>query len=290
MDIVVLFNGLGNQMSQYAFYLAKKRNNSHCQVFYDTKSFNGHNGYELGKIFGIQCDRGLRHAALELLYRFARTGRLHKLKLLFKNLNVLYEARNYDYNPELLLTGKSRGFMFYYGGWHSEKYFLSVEKEIRDTFVFPSIIDEDCIKVKEMICNSNESVSLHVRRGDYLSLSSDDYYQFDGVSTIDYYRRAINFIKDRVSDCNFFIFSNDLEWCRREFSDLNAFFVGCNSGENSWRDMYLMTLCKHHINANSTFSWWGAWLSSQNGITICPQMFLRTVETKDIYPDNWIKM
>lgn len=68
-------------------------------------------------------------------------------------------------------------------------------------------------------------------------------------------------------------------------------YIDCNSGNDSWQDMYLMSRCRNHINANSSFSWWGAWLSlHDNGITVCPQAFISTMKTKDIYPESWIKI
>jgi hypothetical protein len=292
MDIVVLFNGLGNQMSQYAFYLAKKERNEKCQVIFNTKCTNGHHGYELGKLFGIHCESGTKHDMLEFFYRIVHSERFLRYRSILSRfgLNIIYEEQNYDFNPALLLPSQYQGLNYYWGGWHSEKNFQSVEKKVREVFQFPKITDENCLRFADLIESAENSVSLHVRRGDYLKAKPDDFYHFDGVATLDYYEKAVAYIKNKFGNCKFFVFSNDLEWCKKEFSNLDAAYVDCNSGENSWRDMYLMSLCKHHINANSTFSWWGAWLSNKNGVTICPKMFLRTVVTNDIYPERWVKI
>lgn len=288
MDVVVIFNGLGNQMSQYAFFLAKKKRNSHCKVIFLNSSRNNHNGSELEKLFGVSYETGILGTLLQLLYKLSVHQKTsHILECL--GVRIIKEPLNYDFNPTLLNQGK-RGINFYWGGWHCEKNFNSAMDEVRNAFRFPEIEDKPCLDVAYEITKVVNSVSLHVRRGDYLNTAPNAYYQFDGVATTDYYKKAVEIIKTKNNDCVFFVFSNDIEWCKKNFSNLNAIYVNCNKGENSWRDMYLMTLCKHHINANSTFSWWGAWLSNNNGMTICPSSFLKNVVTKDIYPENWIKI
>ena len=292
MDIVLIFNGLGNQMSQYAFYLSKKKSTPNCIPFYYTRSLNGHNGYELGRLFGINCSKGLQHDCIQFLYRLLESDTykcVDKLKN-FIGLRKISEARNYDYDPKMLLPHPQKGINFFWGGWHSEKNFISIKDEVTSTFHFPSIADAKCLAFAERIMNAKESVSLHVRRGDYLTVSPNSYYQLGGVATPVYYKKAIERILSEKINCSFFVFSDDLEWCKKEFVGINAQFVDCNKGYDSWRDMYLMTLCKNHINANSTFSWWGAWLAKQNGITICPKEFIHNVNTKDFYPDSWIKI
>lgn len=292
MNIIVIFNGLGNQMSQYAYYLAKKRFVP-CKIIFDPRS-KGHNGSELDRIFGINYPKGIRNFILQTIYRIDVNNKLKKLGVskilsLFR-INIIYEPRNYDYTPHLFEVSRSYGITFFVGGWHSEKNFLTIEREVRNVFKFPHIVDKECNRFEELIRNSRNSVSLHVRRGDYVNIDPDSFYQFGGVATKEYYKNAIAKLTKTIDGCTFFIFSNDIRWCREEFKGLNAFYVDCNTGKDSWRDMYLMTLCKHHIIANSTFSWWGAWLAEQDGITICPQRFIRTVETKDFYPDRWIKI
>lgn len=293
MDVVLIFNGLGNQMSQYAFYLAKRRASRYCYAIYDRRSKMNHNGYELDRLFGIKNNSGIRFCIFYALYKVLNSGRIAKFKGVVNKLFMreIREAKNYDFNPQNLKSGHSWGVNFYWGGWHSEKNFLSVEDKVRQTFRFPEIKDRACQQIAENIKNVKNSVSLHVRRGDYLTIQDDDFYQFGGVSTQSYYKSAVARIKSMFSDAIFFVFSNDLAYCHETFDQMGGYvIVDCNEGINSWRDMYLMSLCRHHIIANSTFSWWGAWLSDKEGVTICPSRFIRTVETKDIYPDRWIKI
>lgn len=94
----------------------------------------------------------------------------------------------------------------------------------------------------------------------------------------------------RNKQAHFYIFSDDITWCKAEYKDLMPTFIECNKKNKSWRDMLLMSLCTNHINANSTFSWWGAWLSTKNGITICPTEFIHNVVTRDIYPETWVQL
>lgn len=150
--------------------------------------------------------------------------------------------------------------------------------------------DKNFIDLAKSIEEDTNSVSLHVRRGDYLNISPTDYYQFGGVATTNYYKNAVSYMLKRNKQAHFYIFSDDITWCKAEYKDLMPTFIECNKKNKSWRDMLLMSLCTNHINANSTFSWWGAWLSTKNGITICPTEFIHNVVTHDIYPETWVQL
>ena len=100
-------------------------------------------------------------------------------------------------------------------------------------------------------------------------------------------------MKDKVGNCKFIFFSNDMEWVKRNYNIENAIYVNSTLFDNyqDWYDMYLMSMCKHNIIANSTFSWWGAWLNSnKEKIVIAPNKWVNLCDYKDIYPDDWIKM
>lgn len=286
MDVVVIFNGLGNQMSQYAFYLAKKRHSPKTVAIFDYGNAFNHNGYELEKLFGIRILGGLIARLLLIFFNSSRYNK-HKIFVKLFKLRTFREPRNYDFTEEMLRPGPF-GINFYWGGWHSEQYFKPIEREVNDVFRFPLDSDTAYARWQERICGAGNSVSLHVRRGDYVNISPDDYYQFGGVATLEYYRKAIDYLREAVGKCSFFVFSDDIPWCREQFGDEGMEYVDCNSGQNSWRDMCLMTMCKHHINANSTFSWWGAWLNADpDGIVVRPRWFIRDVVTEDFYPENW---
>ena len=136
-------------------------------------------------------------------------------------------------------------------------------------------------------CNS---VSVHIRRGDYIS--NKDTNALLGVCPMDYYDRAIAYIVERVVNPCFYFFSDDIAWVRRTFSlPFQSRFVDHNSGRQSFNDMRLMSLCRHHIIANSSFSWWGAWLGRNGDKTvIAPRRWFRRdiMDLKDLCPDSWV--
>lgn len=290
MEYVIIFNGLGNQMSQYAFFLAKKKLNPQCRILIiDDK--NSHNGYELDKVFGIRNKETFFDRIIKVLY--LKFYRKHYCRWILNiiNFHVVREALNYDYNPDNFKS-INKGICLYWGGWHSEKNFINIREVVSKTFSFPEPInlDTEYFDVLNKIRQSYNSVFLHVRRGDYINIPSEDYYQFGGVATDDYYHKAVEYIKKKIDNPVFFIFSNDIDWCKNNLKLDHSTLVSCNQGKDSWRDMQLMSECRHHIMANSTFSWWGAWLSKHKGIIVHPRWFIRDVETKDFYPKRWISI
>lgn len=288
MEIVLIYNGLGNQMSQYAFYLAKRKQCKHCVPFFIPYSKIRHNGSELEKIFNINYPCFLTRLFIRFLYSFCCRMGISDNKF----VSITNEPKNYSFTPSLLSEGKS-WINFYYGGWHCEQYFKDIESEIKSTFNFNTADEQDNVFTmwKNEITNSVHSVSLHVRRGDFLLPPSNGYYNFQNVTTLDYYKASIAYITEKRGKCDFFVFSDDLEWCRENFGTEGFCYIDGNTDKKSWKDMYLMTLCRDHINANSTFSWWGAWLSKyKDGIVTHPKEFIHGAEVNDFYPKNWIEI
>lgn len=285
MDIVVVFNGIGNQMSQYAFYLSKKCYNSSTKLMFSPCSTNEHNGSELDRLFGIKYDSGFFTKLLGLLYKYYNNIPKIRVFLNHIGIRVIREPYDYEYDKKYLKNRYS-GINFYIGGWHSEKYFAHLRSQILNTFQF-DITNEDSVftDIFKKISNDNRSVSIHIRRGDYVN-----HPEFGGIADFDYYTKAISLIKEKIPNANFYCFSNDIEWCVKNFT-IDLHFIVNNKGEKSWRDLFLMSKCRHHIMANSTFSWWGAWLSTYDGaINICPSQFTKRSSTKDIYPQSWIRI
>lgn len=292
MDVIVICNGLGNQMSQYAFYLEKKRIDPTTRFIYDKKSWNDHNGYELDAVFGISYRDSLRNQFLFFLFRILGIKKYPSVtKYLIKTLNILgisliEETRNYDYSAQLMKP--KGGIRFFYGGWHSEKYFLQSKDMILDRYQFQKNEDPIVSSFLDKIKSTN-SVSMHIRRGDYLSAINFD--TFGSVCTKEYFAAAIEKINQQIPEPHFFVFSNDVKWVLDNFSMSNMTIVDCNKGAKSWKDLWLISECKHHINSNSSFSWWGAWLnSSKQRKVIVPYYFINNLETKDIYPSSWIRI
>ncbi len=289
MDVVLIFNGLGNQMSQYAFYLQHKKKDDST---YFIPFCSDHNGLELESVFGVNCKVSFSQRVLYILFRILLTDKVKWLsgpiqKLLhLLNCNIIKENFDYNFNSDYLKP--SRGITFYYGGWHTEKYFVGAKDIVDDIFEFNTPNDEkNCSFITSI--KSTNSVSLHVRRGDFFN--NDNINLFGGVCTTAYFQKAISTMESKVANPHFFVFSNDLAWVKENIFIKNVTYVDCNAGKNSWKDMYLMSLCQHNIIANSTFSWWGAWLNkNKNKIVISPKRFLNSDSTTDVYPDAWIKL
>ncbi|WP_298939625.1 alpha-1,2-fucosyltransferase [uncultured Dysgonomonas sp.] len=254
-----------------------------------------HNGIELEKVFGIKCKEPIYGAALKFLFKIGMTSKYkyltNPIKTILRKINIRIINENFDYRfyPEYL--NKSKGVSFYFGGWHCEKFFKNVISDIKKLYRFQEIpsdpINDEII---EKISTSN-SVSIHIRRGDYI-YDEANYNLFGSVCNISYYKNAIEKICSLVGNPVFFIFSNEMEWVKENIKIENeVFYIENNKGKDSWKDLFLMSSCKHNIISNSTFGWWGAWLNhNPNKNVICPDKFLvRDLET-EIYPEDWIKI
>ena len=156
-------------------------------------------------------------------------------------------------------------------------------------FRFPKIKDKLVQKHLNLIKNKN-SVAIHIRRGDYLK--NPKARCFHGILGEDYYKKSISYVKKTVKNPFFFIFSDEVELVKKTFfffNKKNFIFIDTKSTIN---DLHLMSNCKHFIIANSTFSWWGAWLSkNKHKIILAPKKWVRAkISTPDIIPESWIKI
>jgi hypothetical protein len=176
------------------------------------------------------------------------------------------------------------------GYWQSEKYFMDIREQLMKDFSFRYPPSEENKKIGDLIRSEN-SVSLHIRRGDYMS--NPQTMDVHGSCNISYYRAAIEKIKEMTGSPVFFIFSDEIEWAKKniDFVD-HVHFVDSNEGRGS-EDLRLMIQCRHHIIANSSFSWWGAWLSIYpDKVVIGPCEWLKDKKynTADILPETWIRI
>jgi len=293
MDVVLLFNGLGNQMSQYAFYLAKKKHFRNTKwMYWPDRNISQHNGYELYDVFNIPIQNDGR-SLLGQIYKYSsiksRNKVLRKFQSLLKRIfqiGFVREKSTYVFDEGLICRNSPSGIRYFYGGWHSEKYFAWMRDEILQVFTFEyGRLNDFSRTVLEKIRSCN-SVSIHVRRGDYVF---DDY--LGDVCDQAYYSKAIDVMEKKTNDPIYFVFSDDIEWAKDNLPMKNLCYVGNNVGKDSWMDMYLISQCQNNINANSTFSWWGAWLNQNSDkIVITPSHFLKGLETPDFFPLSWIQI
>lgn len=293
MKIVDIIGGLGNQMLQYAFALSLKHYHPDEEVLIDTSHFNGyglHNGYEIDRIFGQQLKKAGKLDIIKVsrympYYKLSRA--LRKFLPLRKTEKLEDWRKNYGkYLGELQ---SYEGNAYYEGYWHNPKYYNGCEDEIRRGFTFPEIIDDKNRKYSQLISHS-ESICIHVRRGDYVGAVS-----FTGICDEGYYKKALNYALEQINNPVLFVFSNDISYCESlllKYKDnIDIHYVDCNHGKDSFRDMQLMSMAKCNIIANSTFSWWGAWLNTrQEHFVISPSKWVNFTEETGMIPGKWIKI
>ena len=277
-------------MSQYAFYLKKKSLKSNTEFI---TFCNDHNGLELEKIFRIDCRNTIKRNLLYFIFRLLLTENLKLVTVPIKSLltsfgcRIINENFKYDFNSEFLIS--KNGLNFYFGGWHSELYFSSESDQIFKEF----IIDNPRLNLRNKeyfdLIKKTNSVSFHIRRGDFLNNSNINL--FGNICTKEYYNNAKFEIEKQITSPHYFVFSNDMNWVKSNIKFENVTYVEGNQGANSYLDLYLMSKCKHNIIANSSFSWWGAWLNSNtNKIVICPNKFSNNDINSEVYPYSWIKI
>lgn len=296
MKYVTITGGLGNQMFVYAFCLELRKRGYNTVLFAPRKRNSkgyGHQGYELKKLFNVSETIGVGSQISDfLLSIYSQLIRVFpaRLKKTFFKLVGVYPvsvSENFVYYPEVF-TFRHRNELFM-GTWQSEKYFSNAIIEVREHFKFKSnLISKATADVLTQMYSRN-SVSIHIRRGDYLSPQYID--GFGNICTIEYYKRAVEFISHKIETPYFYIFTDDKAWVSENFQIGNSCFVAHNTGADSWQDMFLMSNCKHNIIANSSFSWWGAWLNSNpEKIVIAPQKWWSGFEQDDVVPDKWIRI
>lgn len=273
--IIIRFKGgLGNQMFIYAFYCALKQKNPHAIFLFDTyNSRHQHQGFELLRIFPIQNKFNILFFKL---YQFF----IRNYKDTFSSV---CQSKFCVYDPKYLkINAKS---VLFDGFGQSEMYFNDISTLIKQKFIFKESLVNEKTKIILNEILSRNSISVHIRRGDYL---------FFGVSMkerMNYYNDAINYIKQNVIDSFFIFFSDDPQWVTEHFSLDDGLVVNWNKENDCWQDMYLMSKCKHNIIANSTFSWWGAWLNDNpNKIVITPKVWFDGENEEDIFPTSWIRI
>jgi len=297
MIIVPMCGGIGNQMFQYVFSIELEEYKTKIYTTdYLIKRENAHNGYELRNVFNIDLKTFF---CIELFIRLIRKLRIFRnwyvVKIIFRilklvRINICEEHEYFIFNA----THLSQKFCIngLFGYWQSEYFFKQSIDKIRTVYSFNhSRLSKETKEALYRI-NQTQSVSIHIRRGDYLSKELKN--TFGNVCTLNYYYSAMDLITEKVDNPFFFVFSDDIQWAKENITIPEVEFISWNKNEDSWQDMFLMSECKHNIIANSTFSWWGAWLNrNKDKIVIAPSGFLYLYDNdKNIntIPENWIKI
>jgi len=290
--IVNLIGGLGNQMFQYAAgrALALELGTPLRLDISGFARYTLHQGFELPRIFtcpilvaGEDDVRGI------LGWQYPPRLR----RIISRPVMAAFRRKNFIIESSFRYCSGIKNVpddSYLVGYWQSERYFADAVAQIREDFTFRIPLEMQNANLARQIGQSN-AVSLHVRRGDYAADPMTT--ATHGLCSLDYYRMAISHIAERVQQPRFFVFSDDIAWTRNNLTiDFPHQYIDHNHGADSYNDMHLMSLCRHHIIANSSFSWWGAWLNrGGDKIVVAPKRwFANKTDTQDLIPKNWVRL
>jgi len=295
MIAVRLMGGLGNQMFQYALARSLAIKN-HTNPIMDMVFFDNIAEVDTPREYELSCFN-IKETFLpaakrpqenhEANYR-GRKGSLRKIKhtLMGKAWSTYQEPHhNFDKNT----LNKSNG-AYLIGYWQTEKYFVDIRTELLKDFSFKAKPKPSNQKILDQI-KSSPSISLHVRRGDYVNNKNAN--KFHGTKGTEYYTKAINeIVKRKPANYTLFVFSDDIAWCKKNLK-LSYPTVYVTGNKKGCEDMRLMMNCTHNIIANSSFSWWAAWLNqSPDKLVVGPKQWFNdpSVNTNDVLPSSWIKI
>jgi hypothetical protein len=282
-----LSGGLGNQLFQYAAAraVALKLDG---QVVLDISGLRQNNSRATNRVYELDAFN-INANITSCNYRqyfFAKyLPKLYKLLWLSKPC----VEHSFAYDPSVSMLQTSAYFL---GFWQSYKYFSEFSEILRREISPKKKLSHLGQKYEHLIRSDKNSVAVHVRRGDYVSLLSAA--NFHGVLPKEYYLNGMRAVLEKIVGANFYFFSDDVDWCVKNFSTLNKVtFIEYSKDRESWEDLILISLCRHHIIANSSFSWWGAWLSdgsiSNKNIVIAPKRWFLKFDSncEDRFPPHW---
>lgn len=287
MIVVKLVGGLGNQMFEYAAAkgLAAKLG---VETKIDKGWFNQiptnatPRHYELNS-FKLKQD----FIGLEPFFAgasLASRGKALVASAFGRKVLKLYRESHYHYSPDLLRQPDNT---YLDGYFQSEKYFAHIREDLLADFSWAKPAVGKNKKLLEVINKDVNSVSIHVRRGDYVS--NENATEFHGLRGIDYYQAATKTIEKSVKKPNYYVFSDEPDWCKENLKfKHNTTYIDWNT--DGAEDMRLMKSCRHNVLANSSFSWWSAWLNAnEDKIVVAPKQWFSdpTINTDDVVPESW---
>ncbi len=291
MVITKITGGLGNQMFQYAVGRAYAlRTNKELKLdisFFEEQSLREFRLNDFNLHYTLASSNEINH------YKFGNYPTVNRFtkkvfnRFIFKN-DLLRKEKFYHFDSQLL---EIKGDVYLLGYWQSEKYFADFKSVLLNDFRLKKTLSDTALYFDESI-NLTNSVSLHVRRGDYLSNPKVNYIH--GIVPIEYYKNSVELLLTHYCNLKFFIFSDDMKWCKENLNFVpDPVFVVLEETGKDCEEMYLMSQCKHNIIANSTFSWWGAWLNQNpEKNVISPKSWFsdKTINTSDLIPSSWIRV
>jgi hypothetical protein len=292
MGIVVRIHaGLGNQMFQYAAgrSLAQhKRTSLYLDSFgFETDTFRK---YELDR-FNISAERWSRICKnLTMSWGRGRFAPMRRFIQAFHSPLTPIYIKDIEQGFDGTL-GETKGSVYLDGYWQSERYFAEIREVLLKEFTFKTAPDEENAKCLSSITSQN-AVCVHIRRGDYVTTMHGQAKH--GVCGLDYYQAAVARIRKIIDKPAFFVFSDDPAWVNANFPRMNPMtIVSHNVGKTDAEDLRLMMTCRHFITANSSFSWWAAWLGQfPQKTVIAPRRWYAKQDQcdKDLVPESWIRL
>ncbi len=286
MIIVNLIGGLGNQMFQYAFGRAFSVKYN-LPLALDTSEFRTYTlrRFELGNL-NIHAGNA-RKIELFLAKKHGHAGRFLRKFLGYR----IYRESGFQHQE---IRIEPRLTSYFSGYWQSYRYIESIRELLLKEFSLRDPTPEKCLPFASMIESSN-SVAIHIRRGDYVSNPETNSYH--GTCSEEYYREALQRVKSAIQDPHYFVFSDEIEWCKSNLSIFGPLdrvtFVDCNTSDQGFLDIFLMSKCRAHIIANSSLSWWSAWLAHDRLLEpIAPRKWFNKedIDTSDLCPPDWIRI
>ncbi|HSE61519.1 MAG TPA: alpha-1,2-fucosyltransferase [Candidatus Saccharimonadales bacterium] len=294
MIIVKMMGGLGNQMFQYATArrMAAKNN---TKLLLDTTGYANMAAGDTPREFELDVYAITGTVATPeqlVLVQPPEAARSFTDKVMRKfGIGKVWTMGEGDpvLNP-YVMTAPNNTYLI--GWWQNEKYFEDIRDVILDEFTPKAPPSEPNQKYLDQITKSN-AVAIHVRRGDYVTNQNANV--FHGLAPIDYYKESIKYMQEHTDTPRFFVFSDDIAWCRENLPLGNdAVFIEGNGGKQAYEDIRLQQACKHNIIANSSFSWWGAWLNENKGkVVIAPKVWFQDQDANSktqIVPERWVRI
>jgi len=300
MIIIKIMGGVGNQMFQYALGKNLALLNK-VEVKFDITWFDNFGENTTPRYYSLQefniIDNIASRKEIEKFRKYEKlSGKRHFLYNFFiANDSIYIKEKKVEFDKEIL---EIKNNVYLFGYWQSEKYFKTIKDIILKELTLKNEPSNHYKKNAQLISQAkNNSISIHIRRGDY---TSEKLKKDLGLCSLQYYKKALEKIKKKVKNPVIFVFTNDIKWAKNnlKFKYPINFVSQKNKNDNNYKnkdyeELILISLCKHNIIANSSFSWWGAWLNKNiNKIVIAPKIWFKkqTMNTKDIPLKSWIQI
>lgn len=279
MRLIKMIGGLGNQMFIYALYLRMRRDFPHTRIdLSDMQHYHAHHGYEMQRVFALPP---VEHCKPRWVMKI----------LIFLFFRVVLERRQKG-SLRPYRTHIAYPLVYFKGFYQNERYFADIAQDVRKAFTFDlRQANARSLHLRQALLQDTHSVAIHVRRGDYLQ--PPFVAACGNVCTLAYYQNAIRAALEADSEAHFYLFSDDLAWVVENLALPAQRFVAVdwNTGADSWQDMMLMSLCRQQVIANSTFSWWAAWLNPHTDKRIyCPTQWTHGNDSSVICLPEWIRI